>query len=344
VYPGPVTLAEAETRFTPRPPEPPADDAPVRSCESCGAGLAAGQNWCLECGAAAPGRLGPQPGRRALATVSTFTVLLLAGAGVASYAAVSGGGGRHVVASAPPPANAIAQAPPTVTTPPPATTPAPPPAATTPAKPLPKVAPPATTPAVTAKPVVPAKPVTTTPSKPTTTTHAQHAAPRTGPTTTSRVALDPSSGSLYDPYGRASAKGDPTHALDGNPSTSWFVTVGTPDEMGVGYVVDIPSPVSVQSVLLFTHTEGFDVEVYGTGSTSLPPNVLDPHWIHLATRTNVDASQPGIKAPDGNVAGDGKERIALSSGAKRFRHLLLWFTQPPETGQTVRLSELQLFT
>ncbi|HEU4977783.1 MAG TPA: hypothetical protein VFT42_02710 [Solirubrobacteraceae bacterium] len=341
-----MTLAEAETRFTPRAPEPPAPaTAPARTCEACGAGLAAGQEWCLECGTAAPAAAAAPPGRRAFATVSSLTVLLLAGAAVASYAAVSGDAGRQAAAPPPPPANAIAQAPPAVTPPPAATTPAaPPPAATTPTKALPKVAPPATpqpAPTVTAKPVTPVKPVTRAPSKPT--TH-HHAAPRTGATTGQQVTLDPSNGTLYDPYGRASAQGDPTRALDGNPSTSWFVTVATPDEMGVGYVVDITNPVNVRSLMLWTHTEGFEVEVYGTGSTVLPPDVVDSRWIHLATRTNVDASQPGVAAPDGNVAGDGKERIVLNSGTKRFRHLLLWFTQPPETGQTVRLGELQLFT
>jgi hypothetical protein len=356
VYPDPVTLVEAEPRFTQRVPEPaaPSEQAPASACEACGAAMAAGQDWCLDCGTAAPGRLAPAPGRRAAGTVAALTALLLAGAGAASYAALNGSAGRGVGVGGPAIPSAVAQAPPataqpsTPAQPPAATTPAAPPP-TTPAKTIPKVAPP-----VTATPVKPVTPVTTpsspassTPTakpKPTTpATHPNHATPRSGPTGPAPLSIDPSAGSLYDPYGRASAHGDTTHALDGNPSTAWFVTVAAQDVMGVGYLVDFVQPTTVRSLLLRTHTEGFNVEVYGTTSSALPPNVTDSHWTHLATRTNVDASQPGVKAPDGNVPGDGQERIVLGSHARGLRHVLLWFTQPPETGQTVRLNELQLF-
>jgi hypothetical protein len=38
-----------------------APEAPVRACANCGAGLAAGQDWCLECGTAAPAHPTPAP-------------------------------------------------------------------------------------------------------------------------------------------------------------------------------------------------------------------------------------------------------------------------------------------
>jgi len=46
---------------------------PDFACETCGAGMAPGQDWCLECGTAAPGRLGAsRSGWR-----SAFTVVAL---------------------------------------------------------------------------------------------------------------------------------------------------------------------------------------------------------------------------------------------------------------------------
>jgi len=107
----------------PEPAEPsadaPADDvvaeAPARPCPTCGAALTADQDWCHECGAAQPGRIGERPGWRAAATVAGLTLALVGGAGVASYAAITQD-------PAPPPATQ-AQAPPATTAPP--ATPAP---------------------------------------------------------------------------------------------------------------------------------------------------------------------------------------------------------------------------
>ncbi|MGH2841413.1 MAG: hypothetical protein ACRDKY_11390, partial [Solirubrobacteraceae bacterium] len=65
------------------------------ACEACGAGMVAGQDWCLECGTAAPGRLGARPGWRAAFTVVGLTLLLLVGAVAASYAALTGDAERE---------------------------------------------------------------------------------------------------------------------------------------------------------------------------------------------------------------------------------------------------------
>src|SRR5204863_1102926 len=113
----------------------PAEPPPTRSCERCGATMAPGQDWCLECGTAAPGRLGRRPGMRAAATVVGLTLALVAGAVTAGYAAISGDAGRD---TAKPPAASgapIAQAPPSTPV-------APPPTTAAPATPLPTVKPP----------------------------------------------------------------------------------------------------------------------------------------------------------------------------------------------------------
>src|SRR4051794_26533550 len=80
--------------------------------------MVAGQDWCLECGTAAPGRLGARPGWRAAFTVVAAVLLLVFGAGIAGYAALTSDSER--TASAPSAGNGspiIAQAP---TTAPPA--------------------------------------------------------------------------------------------------------------------------------------------------------------------------------------------------------------------------------
>ena len=63
--------------------------APDFACHACGAAMQAGQDWCLECGTAAPGRLGARPGWRAAFTVVSLTMLLVIGAVLASYAALT---------------------------------------------------------------------------------------------------------------------------------------------------------------------------------------------------------------------------------------------------------------
>ncbi|MCW3046322.1 MAG: hypothetical protein JWO74_606 [Solirubrobacterales bacterium] len=321
------------------------------------------QDWCLACGTAAPGRLGTRPGWRAATTVIGITAVLVVGAVAAGYAALTGNASREAAAPAPPSAAPIVQAPPADTTPaaPPAATTTTPTAPATPAAPakggagaLPKVKVPgsASAGAVPARPVAPAKHTTpsstgsgTTPST-TTPTHTS-----TGTTTTPAVTPKPAAptpislgsdaGSIYDPYQRAAQAGDASKALDGDPSTAWFVTAKSSDQMGVGYDVDLGKLRGVRELELTTSTPGFRIEVYATDAASPPPDILDTRWSHITNRSGVD-SATGAKAEDGNKPGDGKERIVLGSGSSKYRHVLLWFTQPPKDGATIKISELQL--
>jgi len=309
--------------------------------------MAPGQDWCLDCGMAAPGRLGQRPGWRAAVTVVGLTLLLAAGAAVASYAALSDDANRDVskptVAnvtpvtpqSAPPPATSTpATAPATGAKPPSAgAAPATPPPALT----LPKVVPPviAHPPSVppasptptntpTTKPTTPATPTKpVTPSKPT-----KH--------TLQPISLGADAATLYDPYNRATDKGDPADAYDNDPTTSWFVTTAAGPEMGVGLDVDLGSAQGVKVIQLATSTPGYRVEVYGA-TKDLPPDILDTRWSHITNRSKVDQSSKA-----GNKPNDGKERIVLGAGTHRYRHILLWFTTPPTAGPTVRISELSL--
>lgn len=318
--------------------EPPAGDpgataepVPVaHACATCGAEMAPDQDWCLSCGQAAPGRLGGRPGMRAAATATVLAVVLAGGAVAASYAALRNGDQ--------PPATSVAQTPPAADVPPVTT----PPAGTTPpvVTPPPTPTTPPSTPKVTAPPATSAPPVPSTPSgsssppssggsqTPTTPTktHSEPPPPK-GP---QPIDLGADAVSLYDPYTRMTAQGDPVDAYDGDKSTAYKITVpadGKP--MAVGLVVDLGAKRSVDKAEITTRTPGFRTEVYATDSKELPPDVLDTRWAHLRNATV------------GKKKGD-TTSISLGTGKTKYRYVLLWFTKAPEAGPTVSISELTL--
>jgi hypothetical protein len=307
------------------------------------------QDWCLNCGTAAPGRLGERPGWRAASTVIALALLLVLGAVGAGYAALTDDSQPEQTASAPaaaPPA-AAQVAPPAATTQAPAAT-QPPATATTPAKPqkLPKVK----TPTAGA---TPGSPITPTP---TTSTPATNAGTGTGTntgttgtgtgtntgttgsgTTTTPadtgpkpIELNGDAGTVYDPFKRVKDSGETTRALDDDPSTSWYVDPTVPTQVAVGYVVDLGKLQGVRQINLQTPTPGFRVEIYATDETTPPPDILDTRWSHIK-----DVSDVGAKD-------DGKQKIVLGAGTSKYRNVLLWFTQPPTDGPRLRIAELEL--
>jgi hypothetical protein len=304
------------------------------------------QDWCLNCGTAAPGRLGERPGWRAASTVIVLAVLLVLGAVGASYAALTGDSQPKQTASTPaavPPAAAQA-APPAATTQPPAAT-QPPATTTAPAKPktLPKVKTP-TSGATTGSPITPAPaptPTTSTPttSTPTTSTPATGTGTGTGTTTTPTTPADTGpkpievngdAGTVYDPFKRVKDSGETTRALDGDTTTSWYVDPTIPTQIAVGYVVDLGKLQGVRQINLQTPTPGFRVEIYATDETTPPPDILDTRWSHIK-----DVSDVGAKD-------SGKQKIVLGAGTSKYRNVLLWFTQPPTDGPRLRIAELEL--
>jgi hypothetical protein len=311
--------APEEPRFE----RPAAKEPPTRACQSCGAGLVPDQDWCLECGTAAPGRLGRRPGLRAAATVAGLTLVLVAGAVTAGYAAINGDAGRDVakppVASGAP----IAQAPPsTPTAPPAATTPA------APAAPLPKVAPPKTAAPVPAKPAAPAPAATPAPAAPTHTTPAT-TTPHTTPAPSGPQAIDlgADAAALYDPYKRVTASGDPADAYDDDATTAWKVTTPADGkEMQTGLLVDLGKKRSIKELELQTATPGFDVELYAADTAQAPPDILDTRWAHLHNGDNVAKS----------------DSVRLASDSHKYRWVLMWFTQPPKQSPTVKIREFKI--
>jgi hypothetical protein len=202
---------------------------------------------------------------------------------------------------------------------------------------------PPATPAPSTPPSTPATGTTGTGSTPTgkgsTGTGSSGAKAGTRTTTTpadatpTAIKLDATAAALYDPYTRNTASGDVAKALDGDPGTSFPITVADgATQIGAGLVVDLGKVRGLRQLDLTTKTPGFKVEIYATDSDVLPPDVLDTRWAHIKDVKTV-----------GTGAAGGKEIVALGSGTTKYRHVLLWFTTPPTDGLTVRVSELKLF-
>jgi hypothetical protein len=321
---------EATPGAAPQPPDGVvAVAAPDYACELCGAAMARGQDWCLECGTAAPGRLGARPGWRAAFTIVGLTTLLLACAVVAAYAALTSDAERTASAPAAGSADPITAAP------------APAAAAPAPTPPGTVVQPGATGPGTTppapanATPIIPSKPpapVTNTPVAPPPgapakdnpaaagTTGAQNGAPAAPapPAAPELIALKKDAAQTYDPIKRAGAEfGPAANAIDGKPDSVWDVVVpadGRP--IAAGLVIDLGQPYALRSLRLATPTDGFTVEIYGAKSAKeLPEDVIDKRWIHLTDAKSVVSNDPiSLKGK-----GDGV----------KVQLVLLHFTSPP---------------
>jgi hypothetical protein len=290
--------------------------------------MAAGQDWCLECGSAAPGRLGARPGWRAVGTITGLTAVLVAGAAAAGYAAITdpapnGGGSGTPVAQAP-----VQTVPPALTTPgavdPSATTPGTVPGepGTDPTIPSPspdegdeptQTAPtsPQTTPLNPSPSPSPSPSPAPAPSPVPTPTPAPAPAPTPAPDPA--FDLDEDSVSTYDPYGRPGAEiGEPRWAVDGKDKTVWDVVVPADGQpIGVGLLIDLGSRQTPGSIEITSPIEGYKVEVYAARRRA-PSQITSEAWQHV---TDVAAVKEDQTIPLGAVKG-------------KVRRLLLWITTP----------------
>jgi hypothetical protein len=293
--------------------------------------MAAGQDWCLECGEARPDRLAGAPTWRSGATVLVVTGVLVAGAAAAAWAGLSADAKRVAApnpqASLPPAAPpaqtqpaAPATLPPTTATPPTATQAAPP------AK-KPNTSPPPAAKTPAAPPAAPATPAPKAPAATKKTTTTTPAAPKKA---AKLVAIDlkPDAASTYNPYARPDNDfTDPKSTLDGDPATAWTASFSGTQSGAVGVDLTLPEPAGVRDLQVRTTTPGATLEIYASRSSSEPVSIQDPGWDHLATQLDVGSN----------------ERIVLGEGTTKYRHVLIWPTQGPPDGDHVALNELKLY-
>lgn len=333
--------------------------APDFACEACGAEMQRGQDWCLECGTAAPGRLGARPGWRAAFTVVGLTTMLLLCAVVAGYAALTSDAERSASRPAAGSANPItAQTPGAVAPTTPGAIPVAP-GATGPGTAAPPVAPPMAPPAAGAntKPIIPVQPpppTTNTPVAPTpppaaatnkpgatgstgSTAGSTGSTDSTGSTATTTpgselIALRKDAARTYNQPARAGAEfGPAAYAIDGKPNTVWDVVVPADGQpIGAGLVIDLGRPYALSSLRLATTTPGFTLEIYGAKSAKqLPADVIDKRWIHLTDR----------KA----VLDDGLIRLKGKGDGAKVQLLLLHITDAAEpTDPRVAIGDVAL--
>jgi hypothetical protein len=298
------------------PPQAPVEKFPV--CRNCGTPMHHVQDWCLECGTVAPGRLSRRGGWRMATSVTVLTVLIASGIVAASYAALSSDSKRAV--SRPAPVAAAAPTPPAATTP--AVTPPVTPAVTPPPV-APKTIKPVSTPKVTPTPVATPTPAATpTTSTPTATT--PKATPK--PTGPQPILLDTDAASIYDPANHPQGTfGDPSNAIDQDPATAWTATLDANGKLGAGINIDLKSPHTVGFLRITTDTAGMAVEIYGAVGP-LPATLTDPAWTHLASKQAVKHRQT----------------ITLNTQGHKYRHVLVYIPRGPSGsgGGQVDIAEL----
>ncbi|HMD56204.1 MAG TPA: hypothetical protein VKG82_01900 [Solirubrobacteraceae bacterium] len=323
-----------------RPDGPPAEAAAAspqgaaRTCEKCGSPMAEGQDWCLQCGAGAPGSLGT-PGWRGAATVLGVTVALLLGAAAAGYAALSSSAPKARVVTA-----TVAQA----SAPAPATT------TPTPVTPLgPASTPTAKVPPITIKP--PRIPLTTVTPKATTTTPPVSTAPATTtPASTetggageetkpSAIVLDTNAASTYNPYNLPAANfGDPSLAIDGDTTTGWTAQVepATAPSMAAGLLIDLKAAQKLSAIELITSTPGMTIQLYGANGKTVPASITEPAWVALTHSIVVHKRH---------------QRITLRESRRAFRFVTLWISRvpassvgTPQAPGHISVNELELFS
>jgi len=276
------------------------------------------QDWCLECGTAAPGRLGARPGWRAAFTVVGLTALLLTGAVAASYAALTGdaqreasrpsaGAGEPIIAQTPGVGQGSKPVAPGATGP---GTTAPPPAAVKP----PPAIPSSPSPGATNTPLRSGGGSSSSPGPSSGGGDNSGSSPRSpSPSGPQTIKLSADAATTYDPDKRAGAEFGPAkNAVDASKRSVWDVTVPVDNEpLGAGLVIDLGARYSLRTLTIDTPIPGFDVELYGSKSTKIPRDLLNSRWEHLTDRSGYD---------------DGSS-ITLKGRAKgTVRYINLWFT------------------
>jgi hypothetical protein len=298
--------------------------------------MALAQDWCLQCGAGAPGSVG-SPGWRAAATILAATALLALAAAAAGYAALSKKSHQAAVVT-----TTVAQAPPPATT----TTPTPiTPGTPTTIKPLlptgkgvkppkiPLTIPPASTPSV---PTTSGSTDTTAPTDTTPPTNATGGAGASAEP--AAILLDTNAASTYDPYNYpASDFGDPSLTIDGDTTTGWTALLepATAPRMAEGVLIDLKSRRKLASAKLVSSTPGMTVQLYGANGKTAPSSITDPAWVPLSRS---------------QIVGKRHIRIKLRNAKRAFTFVTLWISQAPaasvgtpEAPGHVSVNELELF-
>jgi len=317
--------------------------------------MAEGQDWCLQCGAGAPGSVGGGPSWRTGVAILAATGLLVVGASVAAYAALTKPKPKpKAVALVVRPATPVPSATvpgtgagtssvpgiPTTTTPTPAIpTPTPTP---TPSKAKAGEA---------SEPVFPAETkagsnasTETSTGKEGSTAKGKEENGKGSKKTSSQseseppspILLDTNAASVYNPYNYpASLFGDPSLTIDGEDRSAWTAAV-QPEKapnMAAGLLLDLKTPQKLGNATVKTSTTGATVEIYGANGASPATSITDPAWVRLVGLKKLKKKDTSFK---------------LKTKGKSYRFVVLWLVKAPP-GSTaakpgdVAIDEFELF-
>lgn len=318
-----------------------------RTCAKCGSPLAPDQDWCLQCGAAASGALGPPMWRSTGAVFAALGVLAIGAAAAAVAALNQHAPARRTVT------NIVAQTPSPATPPATTTTPTPPPATPpaagkqasppAPAK-LPKIPLTASTPTTTIPP-----PAQNTPSGANTEssgssgtsggeTGSSGGGSEGGSSTPSAVLLDTDAASTYNPYGYpASDFGDPSRTIDGDHGTTWTAQVDPANApaMAEGVLIDLKARKPLSALQLISRSKGMLVQVYGSTAAKPPASITEKAWVPLTAPL---------------VLKKGNTHFKLRKSKQAFRFVTVWISRAPASAVgtptapgRVGIGEIELF-
>lgn len=331
----------------------------MRQCPKCDSPMQEAQDWCIKCGAAqSGGRLAHAPGWLTGALVMAVTALLVAGASVAAYAALS----KHS------PKRPIVVATRTSTTGTTGATLTPGAASSAPTTPGGTTP---TSPSGTPPPKIPTQTPTPSPGKEEKSANNLLFPPEGKESKSSKsksegnkkegvkesgggegskgeesskaskeapepILLDTNAASTYNPNGYPSTDfGDPSLTIDGESSTAWTAAVeaATAPVTAVGVVLDLKTAQKLGSAAVKTSTPGMIVEAYGANGHELPAAITDPAWKPLHGRRLLRRKDVTFK---------------LDTKGAAYRFFLLWVVKAPAhstpaTPGQVAISELELF-
>lgn len=345
----------------------------MRECANCGAAMQEAQDWCVQCGAARPGLLRRRPGWLTGVGVIALTALLVAGASVAAYAALTKPGPKahkqlvlHTsTAVTPSPTPTVPPATPTPTVP---TTPGTP---TTPTEPAPPKIPTQTpTPEGGGKGanelLFPPEEKGSTAGKTGKAGKSSKSSKSGGkgasegltgggveegskgesssgsssesgePEGPEPILLDTNAASTYNPNAYASSLfGDPSLTIDGDSSTAWTADAqaSLAPQVNAGIVLDLRTAQKLASATVKTKTPGITIEMYGANGQNPPALITDSTWKKLHGARLVKKKKATIK---------------LKTKGAAYRFVLLWIAKAPASSTSaapgkVAIRELELF-
>jgi tRNA A-37 threonylcarbamoyl transferase component Bud32 len=125
-------------------------------------------------------------------------------------------------------------------------------------------------------------------------------------------------------------------AIDGNPNTAWNTeqyygrnAAGQPSlgKPGVGLYLDAKPGVAARKLVIETATPGFAASIYATNKTPDLHSFAGSGWVQVGSDSLVARTA----------------RLALTTGAERYRYYLVWITSLPANSNQVALGEVSLY-